>query len=87
VEERALNPRPLVVVLAVVFAVAALWAATALAGIGSSTPPNSAPAGDNGGTALIKDRDAGARHDSFSARKGDGDCPNRNRGSNASAAV
>jgi hypothetical protein len=80
-QERTYNQRAGLVVLAVLVAVAALWATTALAAGGSSSGAGSAPSGDGPGTAYIQDRGDGARG-SDGARGDKEDCPNRG-GSNA----
>jgi hypothetical protein len=88
--ERTFNQRSALVVLAVLLAVGAFWAATALAAGGSSPSTGSAPSGDAPGTAYIQDRgDAQRQNDGSADRKGN--CPNRDghrsNGSEPSSAV
>lgn len=74
-QARAATARPLLAVLAVAFAAAAIWAATALAGSSGSEP-----AGGNDAPALVQDEGG--------AGKTKDDCPERgNRGSGTSSDV
>ena len=73
---RQFNARPLLIALATIFAVASIWAATALAAGGSSS--SSEPAASNGGPLVVE------------VQQGNGDaaapgnCPNDGSGSGGS---
>jgi len=74
---REFNPRPLLIALATIFAVAAIWAATALAAGGSS--PSSEPAASNGPFPV----DVQQNNNGDAAAPGD--CPNDGNGSGGSS--
>ena len=73
---REFNPRPLLIALATIFAVAAIWAATALAAGGSS--PSSEPAASNGPSVVDVQQDNGDA-------AAPGDCPDHGNGSGGSS--